>query len=145
MKASGESSPTCRPWSANPTTCERSRFQRLDRVSVGRPQRGFFQEPIEDEGALLIPALSLFEVYRHLVRHLGRGDALSVMAAMHLGTVVELDATLAMDAAELSIATQLALADSIILATAQAHGAVFWTQDADFEGMENVRLKRKGT
>jgi predicted nucleic acid-binding protein len=28
------------------------------------------------------------------------------------------------------------LADSVILATARAHGATIWTQDRDFKGLE---------
>jgi toxin FitB len=109
----------------------------------GGPNAAFFRDPIEDEEALLVPTLSLFEVYRHLVRHLGRDEALSIVAAMRQGTVIDLDDRLALDAAELSVATKLALADSIMLATARAHRAVFWTQDADFEGLEGVRLNRK--
>ena len=109
----------------------------------GGPNAAFFRTPIEDEAALLVPSLSLFEVYRHLLRHVGRDDALQVVAAMRQGTVVDLDDRLALSAAELSVATKLALADSIMLATALANGAVFWTQDADFEGLEGVRLQRK--
>jgi toxin FitB len=109
----------------------------------GGPNAAFFRDPIEDEEALLVPTLSLCEVYRHLVRHLGRHEALSIVAAMRQGTVIDLDDRLALDAAELSVATKLALADSIMLATARAHRAVFWTQDADFEGLEGVRLNRK--
>jgi predicted nucleic acid-binding protein len=109
----------------------------------GGPNAAFFRGPIEDEADLLVPSLSLFEVYRHLVRHVGRDEALPVVAAMRQGTVVDLDDRLALAAAELSVDTKLALADSILLATARAHGAVFWTQDADFEGLEGVRLRRK--
>ncbi len=109
----------------------------------GGPNTAFFRTAIEDEASLLVPALSLFEVYRHLVRHVGRDEALQVVATMRQGTVVDLDARLALEAAELSIDTKLALADSILLATARAHEADFWTQDADFEGLEGVRLNRK--
>ena len=109
----------------------------------GGPNAAFFRAAIEDEASLLVPALSLFEVYRHLVRHVGRDEALPVVAAMRQGTVVDLDDRLALAAAELSVDTKLALADSILLATARVHGADFWTQDADFEGLEGVRLKRK--
>jgi toxin FitB len=107
------------------------------------PNAGFFSEPIEDEAALLVPSLSLFEVYRHLLRHVDRDDALQIVAGMRQGSVIDLDDRLALAAAESSGATKLALADSIMLATAQAHDAVFWTQDADFAGLEGVRLKRK--
>lgn len=114
----------------------------IEYLSGGR-NAAFFREPIEDEATLLVPSLSLFEVYRHLIRHVGRDEALQVAAAMRQGTVVDLDDRLALDAAELSVITRLALADSVMLATARAHGAAFWTQDADFEGLEDVRLKRK--
>lgn len=43
-----------------------------------------------------------------------------------------------MAAARLSADLCLPMADSIILATARAHDAVLWTQDADFEGIEGV-------
>ena len=109
----------------------------------GGPNAAFFRAAIEDEASLLVPALSLFEVYRHLVRHVGRDEALPVVAAMRQGLVVDLDDRLALAAAELSVDTKLALDDSILLATARAHGADFWTQDADFEGLEGVRLNRK--
>ncbi|MCC5863296.1 MAG: type II toxin-antitoxin system VapC family toxin [Gammaproteobacteria bacterium] len=110
---------------------------------VGGDGASFFSEPIESPQTLLVPTLSLFEVYRHLLRNLGRDDALRVIAAMRRGSVVELDDRVALDAAELSVATRLAMADSIMLATARAHGALFWTQDADFDGLEGVRLRRK--
>lgn len=110
---------------------------------AGGANAEFFRQPIEHEDLLLVPTLGLFEVYRHLLRHIGPEEALNVIAAMHRGTVVDLDDRLALDAAELSVATKLALAGSIILATARARGAELWTQDADFEGLEGVHLRRK--
>ena len=108
---------------------------------AGGGNAAFFLKTIESEEPLLVPALSLFEVYRHMLRHIGREEALSVIAAMRGGVVVELDDSLALEAAELSIETKLALADSIILATAYAHDAELWTQDSDFEGLEGVRYR----
>jgi len=46
-------------------------------------------------------------------------------------------------AAELSLLEKLPMADSIILATARLHDARIWTQDADFEGLENVTFVAK--
>jgi len=56
---------------------------------------------------------------------------------------VDLDRALALEAARLSLEQSLPLADSIMLATARAHGATLWTQDADFEGLEGVRYYAK--
>jgi hypothetical protein len=45
-------------------------------------------------------------------------------------------------AARLSTERRLPLADSVNLATAQAHAAVLWTQDADFKGMPGVEYRK---
>lgn len=107
----------------------------------GGANASFFRKPIEGDDPLLVPTLSLFEVYRHMLRHVGREEALNVVAAMRGGVVVDLDDGLALEAAELSVETRLSLADSILLATARSHGADFWTQDSDFEGLERVRYR----
>ena len=50
---------------------------------------------------------------------------------------------ISINAAQISIANKLAMADSLILATARAYKATLWTQDADFAGMEGVRFIAK--
>lgn len=107
----------------------------------GGGNAAFFRKPLEGDEPILVPTLCLLEVYRHMLRHIGREEALEVVAAMRGGVVVELDDRLALEASELSVQTKLALADSIILATARAHDAELWTQDADFDGMEGVRYR----
>ncbi|MDD4891622.1 MAG: PIN domain-containing protein, partial [Phycisphaerae bacterium] len=59
------------------------------------------------------------------------------------GKVVDLDFATAMSAASISQELKLPLADSIILATARAHGATLWTQDAHFQDLDNVRYFEK--
>jgi len=59
------------------------------------------------------------------------------------GSVIDLDTTLALDAARLSLAHKLPMAGPVILATAQSNDAILWTQDTDFEGIEGVRYIRK--
>ena len=108
---------------------------------AGGGNASFFRGPIESDKPLLVPSLSLFEVYRHMLRHIGREEALGVVAAMRRGTIIDLDDRLALEAAELSAETKLAMADSVLLATARAHGAVFWTQDRDFEGIDGVQYR----
>jgi predicted nucleic acid-binding protein len=58
---------------------------------------------------------------------------------MEQATVVELDRATALAAARLSIDHGIAMADSNILATAQRHRAVLWTQDADFDGLPGTQ------
>jgi predicted nucleic acid-binding protein len=60
---------------------------------------------------------------------------------MQQGTVVDLAAAIALDAADVGVERKLSLADAVILATARAHGATIWTQDAHFEGLPGVRYR----
>ena len=87
-----------------------------------------------------MPAITIFEVFRAVLRRRDESAALQAAAQMRQGRVVDLDDTLAMEAARLSIEHALPMADSIILATARSADAVLWTQDADFEGIAGVRF-----
>ena len=112
----------------------------------GGANADFFAAAIANTSRLVVPTISVFEVCRWTRRELGSRRALEAMALMQQGSIVELDATLAMSAARLSLELKLPMADSIILATARSRDAVLWTQDDDFEGLEGVKYiaKRKG-
>lgn len=58
---------------------------------------------------------------------------------MHQGQIVDLDTSIAINAARLGFESKLPLVDSVVLATARAHKAILWTQDSDFEGMQDVK------
>lgn len=107
------------------------------------PNASFFARAIEDTDRLVVPSLSLFEVTRRILQQRDEPSALAAFAVMCQGTVVNLDAALAYDAAQLGVALKLALADSVILATARRHSATLWTQDDDFEGLPNVKYRKK--
>ena len=112
---------------------------------AGGPLAGQFTRPIEQVDSLVVPTIVLFEVAKRVMQQRGEDTALQIVAVMHQGTVVDFDAVLALNAAQLSIAHRLPLADSVILATARQHNATIWTLDADFEGISGVRYfaKRK--
>ena len=110
---------------------------------TGGPNAKFFEPPILNRAELVVPTMVLLEVYKHIRRHLGRDEALKAVAGMKQGEVQDLDERLALYAAEIGVEHGLPLADSVILATARLHEATLWTQDSDFEGMDEVRFKRK--
>ena len=99
-----------------------------------------FAVAIEDTGALLLPSIVLFEVFKRVLAQRGPDEALRSAAFMQRGEVVPLDASISLSAARLSLDMQLPMADSIILATARRHRAIVWTQDADFRGLDGVRF-----
>ena len=107
------------------------------------PNAEFFAEAIENVEELIVPVISLYEVFKRVYQQRAENEALQAVAVMMQGQVVELTSSLALNAEKMSIDLQLPLGDSLILTTARAHGALLWTQDADFEGIENVKFVAK--
>ena len=100
----------------------------------------FFAPAIENVEQLLVPSISVLEVFKRVLEQRGEDSALQAAALMQQGQVVDLDASLALEAARLGLKHKLPLADSVILACARARGAVLWTQDADFKGLDHVEF-----
>lgn len=107
------------------------------------PNAAFFAPAIEATHDLLVPTLSLYEVFKRVLQQRGEGEALQAVALMQQGRIVELTSALALAAAKASIEHRLPMADSIMLATAQTQGATLWTQDADFERIAGVKYVAK--
>jgi toxin FitB len=107
------------------------------------PNADEFAAVIEEPEHLLVPSLSILEVFRWVLRKGGEDAAIQVTAVMQQAKVIDLDATLALLSARVGLLHQLPLADSVIYATAQACGATLWTQDADFEALAGVRFLPK--
>ena len=99
----------------------------------------FFAPAIEDTEHLVVPSISLLEVFKRVLRQMGEEKALQAVTLMMEGTVVDLDADLAVSAAVLGYEAKLPLADSVILATARKFDAIVWTQDSDFKDLAGVR------
>jgi len=74
---------------------------------------------------------------------IGEERALDAVGALSRGNVVGLSQHEAIEAARLSLQYKLAMADSIILATARTFQATLWTQDAHFKEIEGVRYLRR--
>jgi predicted nucleic acid-binding protein len=109
------------------------------------PNAGFFAKAIEAPADLLVPTLSLYEVFKRVLQQRGEEEAIQAIAVMRQGAVADLTAPLALAAARTSVDVGLPMADSIILATARASGATLWSQDAHFAGVPGVRyLARRG-
>jgi toxin FitB len=104
---------------------------------------GEFASAIEATDALVGPTLTLCEVFKRTSQIADETSALWAIALMLQGRVIDLTSELAVEAAQLSLETGLAMTDSIILATARAAGATLWTQDAHFEGMDGVEFRAK--
>lgn len=103
----------------------------------------FFASAIEDTEHLLVPVICVYEVFKRIMQQRGVTVARANVSDMHEGQIVELNVSLAMSAATLSTELKLAMADSIILATAREYQAILWTQDEHFKGLDGVRYIEK--
>jgi predicted nucleic acid-binding protein len=108
------------------------------------PNADFFAPSIENVADLIVPSISVYEVFKKVLEQRGEGNALQVVAVMEQGVVVDLDTTIALSAAKISLDLKLPMADSIILATARKYDATLWTQDSDFRGIEGIHYVEKG-
>ncbi len=103
----------------------------------------FFAPAIEETESLIVPAVSVYEVFKRVSLQSGENQALEAVAAMIQAQVIVFDTTLALSAAKLSIDHKLPMVDSMILATARAYDATLWTQDRDFAQIEGVKYVEK--
>jgi predicted nucleic acid-binding protein len=108
------------------------------------PNAKFFASPLQASSDLLVPTISLYEVFKRVFEQRGEDSALQAVALMQQGgTVVDLTSALALAAAGLSLERKIPMADSIILATARQFDATLWSQDADFENVPGVKYVAK--
>jgi predicted nucleic acid-binding protein len=107
------------------------------------PNAKHFITPLKDTASLVIPSVTIYEVFKVVLRETSENEALQAAAAMQKGKVVDLTAMLAIAASKLSLEHGIPMADSIILATAKAFDAVIWTQDSDFKNIAGVKYLPK--
>ena len=107
------------------------------------PNAEFYAPVINDPENLLVPSIVLYEVFKHVLLHSDEENALQSVAIMARATEVPLDRDIALEAALVSTGFKLAMADSIILATARFRQAELWTQDAHFQKIEGVHFIEK--
>ena len=103
------------------------------------PNAGHFLAPLNDAASLVVPTVTIYEVFKVVLRESSENNALQAVIAMQKGTVVDLTITLAIAASKLTLEHNLPMADSIILATARAFNATLWTQDSDFKNIGDVK------
>jgi toxin FitB len=103
------------------------------------PNARHFASAVRAPDELVVPTVTLYEVFKVVLREANENTALQAVAALQKGTVADLTPKLAISASKLSLQHALPMADAIILATAHAHGATLWTQDVHFKNVDGVK------
>ena len=112
-------------------------------VFTDGPHAEVFLQALSDEARLVVPSITILEVFKWILREHGEAEAIQAMAVMQRGQVMDLDAGMAIAAAQLSHALRLPMADSVILATARQAQARLFSMDADFQGLPDVQLVQR--
>lgn len=107
------------------------------------PRADLFAMAIEQRDRLLVPTIALFEVHKVLSRSLAVNLVDRCLDVMRLGRVLDFTDARAIAASKVSRQHRLALADAAMYSMALEHGATFWTQDIDYDGLNGVRYFAK--
>lgn len=107
------------------------------------PLADSYRAYLEKPGDILVPAIVIYEVYKVLKRAVNEETALLAVGQMRQSEVVEVDAALALRAADIALRHRLAMADAMVYATSQLHSADLVTSDADLKGLEGVTYLSK--
>jgi toxin FitB len=108
------------------------------------PNASFFSRPLQRPVELIVPTITICEVFKAVLRQRNESDALQAVALMQQGSLVDLTANISILSAKLSLEHRMPMADSIILATARMYEATVWTQDSDFRGIVGVQYIAEG-
>jgi predicted nucleic acid-binding protein len=100
-------------------------------------------EIIENVDALIVPTITLYEVFKKLLLETTEDDALCAIAHMKQGNVIGLNDELALSAARISKDYKIPMADSIIYATTIQFNCILWTQDKHFIDLNAVNYFEK--
>ena len=99
-----------------------------------------FEPVLEDIDSLIVPAVSVYEVFKVLLREAGEEAAIQGVAAMQRGRIVDLTVQRALDAAALSLRHALPMADSIIFAAARENPSLQVYADETRPLLQGARL-----
>lgn len=110
---------------------------------IDGPNAAFFAPAIENVSQLVVPSISLHEVFKNTLQKQDEGAALKAIALMKQGCICDLNEDVALSAARISFQMNLPMVESIMLATARSKNARLWTQDERLRGIEGVSYKAK--
>lgn len=97
-----------------------------------------FAPYLEAEEQVVVPAIVLYEVYRHLSKHRDKALAdLFAAQALHC-KIVPMDETVALEAASLGLYHRLSPANAIVYASSRVWKAPLITTNTHFRGLPNV-------
>lgn len=106
-------------------------------TSLADTYRNILQEA---ESETLVPTIVLYEVAKVIERDIGEIVAMECVLRIQQEKIIDLTDALALEAAGISLAHGLAMADAIVYATARQYKATLYTSDANLKGLPGVQF-----
>ncbi len=95
---------------------------------------------LKDLSGIVTPTVVVYEVYKKIKKEKTEEEALLAVSLMKRTSIVPLEESIALLAADLSLKYALPMADAMVYATAVEKNADLITSDAHFKGLERVIL-----
>ncbi|HNJ66990.1 MAG TPA: type II toxin-antitoxin system VapC family toxin, partial [Turneriella sp.] len=96
---------------------------------AGSKNGDIFGKYIENTDRLIVPVITIYEVFKKILTESNEENALKIAAHMRLGRVIDIDLSLSLEAAKFGKQLKLPMADALIYATARKYDCTIWTQD----------------
>tara|TARA_R110002124_G_C8962150_1_gene514179 strand:- start:2990 stop:3364 length:375 start_codon:yes stop_codon:yes gene_type:complete len=99
------------------------------------------EECLTGKKQVLVPAICIYEIYKIMNRKVSYKIATNAVAFMEsFGAIIDIDYQISLIASKTNAEHKLPMADSLIYATGVLNNAEIWTQDSDFENLDNVKF-----
>jgi len=107
------------------------------------PYADEFAARLRQPDNVITSTVAIYEVYKWIKRERSEEEAVQAVATMKKTRIADLTEELALTAADLSLAYGLAMADSMMLAVANANHAELVTTDSGFQKIPGVTFFSK--
>ncbi len=114
----------------------------LEYLAEGKNAK-LFAPAIEKTDELVVSTINLYEIYKKVLSEKDEHSAIQVVGLMQQAKVIEVNSTIAIQAAKFSFEQKIPMAVSLIYITAKQNNAIVWTQDIDFKDLDGVKYFRK--
>jgi predicted nucleic acid-binding protein len=105
---------------------------------AGTKNGEIFAKAIENTDKLIVPVITIYEVFKKILIETNEEKALKIAAHMRLGRVIDVNLTISLEAAKFGKQHKLPMAEALIYATARQYDCTIWTQDEHFMGLAAV-------
>ena len=111
----------------------------IERFTKG-PKASQYKQVIESTNPkdIVTSVVVLYEVYKKIKKLKGEEEALLAVAALSQTTIVPVDQTISLEAADFSLENNLHFSDALVYATARHFKAKLYTSDEDLRTLKNV-------